>query len=168
MSKKIKTGSPVGRPVNFNVKETGLPPTIDDDKIPEPFNPLGIDGRRYWDTIWKHGAHLDANIDTLLLEDLCQAIDEMQEMRRAIATGQVSRIQKTSNGTLIVHPFVNQIKEYRVQIRSWMSNLGIGPTERMRLGLGEVADDLTSIAKSFEAQILEMQKINSENGDNDD
>lgn len=164
MSKKIKTGVPAGRPKNFSNPETGLPDTIDDKEIPTPFSPLGVDGMRWWNTIWKHGAHLEINIDTLLLEDLCQAVDEMQEMRRALATGQVSRIQKTSNGTLIVHPFVNQVKEYRVQIRSWMSNLGIGPTERLRLGLNDAVDDLTSLAKTWEQAILDGQ-LNKEEGE---
>lgn len=162
MSKKIRTGSPVGRPLKFNNTETGLPDEISENDIPQPFNPLGEDGMRWWNTIWKHGAHLDLNIDTLLLEDLCQSVDEMQEMRRALATGQVNRIQKTTNGTIMVHPFVNQVKEYRVQIRSWMSNLGIGPTERMRMGLNESLEDLSSMMNNLQSMVLQSQVEDSE------
>lgn len=167
MSKKIKTGSPVGRPKNFTNPDTGELETIKDSDIPKPYSPLGADGMRWWMTIWKHGSHLDLNIDTLLLEDLCQAVDEMQEMRRALATGQVSKIQTTSNGTIIVHPFVNQVKEYRVQIRSWMSNLGIGPTERLRLGLNDALDNLTSITQMFESAVLDSQ-MNKDDEQEDD
>lgn len=152
----IKTGSPSGRPKSFNDPNTGLPP--EEKNIPEPFSPLGSDGLRYWVSIWKHSGHLDENVDVNFIEEICHAVDELALMRRELSTGIVPRTYKSSNGSIVIHPYVNQIKDYRSQINGWLSHYGFGPSERQKLGLGADTDTLVDSMRSMESQLIETQR----------
>jgi hypothetical protein len=69
---------------------------------------------------------------------LCQAQDESEEIRRVLAIGEEKRYYVLSNGQQVTSPLVKQLKELRVQMTGWLAALGYSPTDRARLGVGEV------------------------------
>lgn len=158
------TGRPVGRPPKpTEVKRAlgnpgkrplpdaptpgqGLPAVT---SIP-PAPPLGFDGLELWNRIWTTGkAWLSPQADYPLVVMLCQAQDEAEEIRRVLAVGEEKRFYVLSNGQQVTSPLVKQLKELRVQITGWLAALGLSPTDRARLGLGEVrpADALDELER---------------------
>ena len=109
-----------------------------DGSIPKP-PVLGQDGLDLWISIWTAGQNwLSPKSDVQLVTMLCQAFDEAEEIRRGIAIGEIKRFYVVGNGQQVTHPLVNQLKDLRVQITSWLSALGFSPTDRAKLGLVEV------------------------------
>ena len=106
--------------------------------IPEP-PALGLDGTVLWNQLWSAGKQwLSPDADYQILTLLCQAQDEAEEIRRAIAIGEVPRFYKLPNGSFVSHPLVIQLKELRAQSTGWLASLGFSPSDRARLGLAEV------------------------------
>lgn len=149
-----KTGRPTGRPAKpverhratGNPSHKPLPPTpLPGQALPGmrsdiPTPPvLGIDGRDLWDQIWGAGrSWLSPDSDAVVITMLCQATDEAESMRRALAIGEVPRYYVLPNGSYVTHPYVSQLKELRAQITAWLASLGFSPSDRARLGVGEV------------------------------
>lgn len=73
-----------------------------------------------------------------MVELLCRAHDEAEEIRRAMQVGDVKRFYVVANGQHVTHPLVTQLKDLRTQMTAWLSALGFSPTDRARLGVGEV------------------------------
>lgn len=133
-------------PVAPNVGE-GLNGSPDVPEIPET---LMDPGRELWVQVWTAGRQwLAVEVDRLTISLLCEAFDEYSEMRDLLRSGEVPRIYTTSNGTLVTHPYVSQMKELRAQMTAWMSSLGFSPADRARLGLAEVRvrDELDELQK---------------------
>jgi P27 family predicted phage terminase small subunit len=106
--------------------------------IPEP-PPMGPDGMAMWENLWTAGkTWLSPEGDGHLVEMLCQAYDESSMLRRALAIGEIPRHYVLPNGSYVTHPYVTQLKELRVQITAWLSQLGFSPSDRARLGLAQV------------------------------
>lgn len=107
-------------------------------EIPTP-PPLGHDGLMMWNTLWTAGSKwLSPESDATMMIMLCQAQDESEEIRRQMQIGEIKRFYVLTNGQQVTHPLVNQLKELRAQMTSWLSALGFSPTDRARLGLAEV------------------------------
>lgn len=149
----MATGRPNGRPAKpvevkraqGNMGKRPLPDApmpneglaASSDVPPSPV--LGIDGRALWEQVWRAGKvwlSLDADYHVITL--LCQAHDEAEDIRRAIAIGEVPRFYKLPNGSYVTHPLVSQLKELRTQSTAWLASLGFSPADRTRLGLAEV------------------------------
>jgi P27 family predicted phage terminase small subunit len=158
------TGRPVGRPARpveahralGNPSKLTLPPAPGPgdglpgvDEIPDaPL--LGDKGLFLWRELWSAGrSWLSPTVDRPLVEMLCQAADEAEGLRLALVTGEVDRFYVVANGQQVTHPYVNQLKDLRVQMTSWLAALGFSPTDRVRLGLGEVrpADVLDELSR---------------------
>jgi P27 family predicted phage terminase small subunit len=133
---KRKLGNPGHRPLpDAPTPEKGLPAA---KGIPTP-PVLGIDGIRLWNQLWAAGkTWLSPDADAHIVELLCQAQDEVQEIRRAIAIGEVPRFYKLPNGSFVSHPLVTQLQQLRSQSTAWLAALGFSPADRARLGLAEV------------------------------
>jgi P27 family predicted phage terminase small subunit len=99
---------------------------------------LGIDGQLLWQQVWKAGRHLSPDADYHIVTLLCQSHDEAEDIRRAIAIGEVPRFYKLPNGSYVSHPLVVQLKDIRTQSTAWLAALGFSPADRARLGLAEV------------------------------
>ena len=113
----------------------GLAPALSVPVAP----PLGVDGLDLWDRVWVAGRPwLSAEADYPLIVMLCQAQDEAESIRRALADGSEDRYYVASNGQKVTSPYVTQLKDLRAQITGWLSSLGYSPTDRSRLGLAEV------------------------------
>ena len=76
--------------------------------------------------------------DSAIVTLLCQAHDEAEELRRALAIGEVPRMYQLPNGSKVTHPYVSQLKELRSQMTAWLAAIGFSPSDRSRMGLGEV------------------------------
>lgn len=117
--------------------------------VPTP-PPLGIDGTELWTQVWTAGSGwLSPDSDSAVITMLCQAFDEAETMRRALAIGEVSRFYVMPNGSYVTHPFVKQLQDLRTQITAWLASLGFSPADRARLGLGETrkADALDELER---------------------
>ena len=147
---KRALGNPGHRPLpEPPMPGEGLPAALE---IPAP-PPLGQDGLTLWNTLWKAGGKwLSPEADTPMMTMLCQAQDEMEEIRRAMALGDVKRYYVVGNGQHVTHPMVNQLRELRTQITGWLAALGFSPTDRARLGLAEIRhpDELDELQKRRE------------------
>jgi P27 family predicted phage terminase small subunit len=100
---------------------------------------LGAAGVAMWNHVWEAGRKwLSPDVDFTIVRLLCEAADEMDEIRSLLDSGEVARTYTTSNGTIVTHPFVVQLKDLRVQMTSWLAAIGFSPSDRARLGLAEV------------------------------
>jgi P27 family predicted phage terminase small subunit len=100
---------------------------------------LGNDGLELWNQLWTAGKKwLSPQSDLSIIVMLCQAQDEAEQIRRALAVGEIRRFYVLPNGQQVTHPLVNQLKDLRTQMTAWLSALGFSPTDRARLGLAEV------------------------------
>jgi P27 family predicted phage terminase small subunit len=135
---KRALGNPGHRPLpEAPMPGEGLPAATD---IPTP-PVLGVDGLDLWNKVWTAGRQwLSPNADAYLITLLCQAHDEAEDIRRAIAIGEVPRFYKLPNGSYVSHPLVTQLKEIRSQSTAWLAALGFSPADRARLGLSEVRE----------------------------
>lgn len=133
---KRALGNPGKRPLpDAPTPGTGLPAVT---SVPTP-PPLGYDGLELWNRVWSNGkAWLSPQVDYPLVAMLCQAQDEAEEIRRVLAVGEEKRYYVLPNGQQVTSPLVKQLKELRVQITGWLAALGLSPTDRARLGIGEV------------------------------
>lgn len=147
------TGRPNGRPPKPTEQKRALgnpghrplpnPPAIGKglaaaDGVPTPPQ-LGIDGLAMWNDLWSAGkSWLSPQSDITIITLLCQAVDESEQIRRSLAIGEVPRYYALPNGSFVSHPFVTQLKDLRAQITSWLAALGFSPSDRARLGIGEV------------------------------
>lgn len=172
-TRTTKTGRPVGRPPKPVEKRRaqgaqGLPaaPSPGEglpgmgDSVPSPPQ-LGADGVELWNTLWTAGSRwLSPESDFTMMKMLCNAVDEMEQLRRSILLDQYPRFYTTANGQVVTHPVVKQVQELRMQITTWLSSLGFSPSDRARLGLQEVrtADVLDDLAKRRAERAASVQR----------
>jgi P27 family predicted phage terminase small subunit len=92
-----------------------------------------------WVQVWRAGkSWLSPAADLPLVTSLCQAEAEAELLRAGLADGDFPRWYEMSNGSVVTHPAVNQLRELRTQRTTWLSMLGFSPADRSRLGLAEV------------------------------
>lgn len=160
VEQKRALGNPGKRTLpNAPTPGSGLPAVSD---LP-PAPPLGIDGTDLWNQIWSAGrTWLSPSSDQQIVKMLCQALDEHEHMRRALSIGEVPRFYALPNGSYVSHPYVSQIKECRAQMTAWLSALGFSPTDRARLGVGEVRQiDALDELEMRRRERLRRQEMNS-------
>jgi P27 family predicted phage terminase small subunit len=107
-----------------------------------PVAPPGLEGKglESWNRLWDAGkAHLSARADYVLMEQLCWALGEKDELRRWLAEDRMNRSwYTTANGQTVTHPSVKRVEQLDAQTTSWLAQLGFTPSDRARLGLLEV------------------------------
>lgn len=100
---------------------------------------LGREGKRLWAQTWEAGRQwLSPDVDYTLVKMLCEAYDEHEQIRSALASGEVPRFYTTANGQVVTHPMVTQLATLRQQMTAWLAAMGFSPADRSRLGLAEV------------------------------
>jgi len=77
-----------------------------------------------------------------------------------LVTGEVKRHYVVPNGQHVTHPYVKQLQDLRVQMTAWLSALGFSPTDRARLGVGEVreSDMFDELQRRREARAAKEKK----------
>ena len=135
----------------------GLPATSD---IPQP-PALGVDGTELWNELWSAGkSWLSPKSDAAIITLLCQAHDESEQIRRSLAIGEVPRYYVLPNGSFVSHPFVTQLQQLRTQKTAWLAALGFSPTDRARLGIGEIrqADALDELERRRNERLRQVNE----------
>jgi phage terminase small subunit len=74
--------------------------------------------------------------DVPLLTMLCRAADEIETWRALLRSEKL--VTRTRAGARRVHPAVAEIRTLERTMTSWLALLGLTPTDRARLALGEV------------------------------
>ena len=118
--------------------------------VPEHPDDLLDAGVALWRHTWEAGRQwLSPEADFQLVWLLCQAHDDYARMRDEFSAGVVERTYTTSNGTVVSHPYIAQMKDLRAQMTSWLAALGFSPADRARLGLSEVRvrDELDELTR---------------------
>lgn len=129
--------------------------------IPKAPRELGKKGKLMWTTIWEAGEqtkHIAPLHDAQLILMLCHTVDEADFLRTELASGNVERVYLMSNGAYAPHPYVKELANLRTQITAWLSMLGFSPTDRARMGIGEVVEDSP-------LDELEKRRMNRSQGD---
>jgi P27 family predicted phage terminase small subunit len=153
---KRALGNPGKRPLPQAPKAgEGLPAS---NGIPKAPRELGKKGKELWNKVWAAGEisnHLSPLMDTTLILMLCQAYDQVEWYESKLEPrGDTERVYLMSNGAYSPHPYVKEIHTLTAKITAWLSMLGFSPTDRTRLGIGEVkaSDPLDELNKRRKAR----------------
>lgn len=125
IERKIRTGNPSKRPLPKAplAEVVGLPSA----HLPDPLRPLGPYGTRMWEQVWQAGAGwLKQQMDTELVQMLCEAIDERTRLRVRLQTNPDAWRDRRA------------LRELDRQIITLLGQIGFTPSERGLLGSGEV------------------------------
>lgn len=124
VERKRKTGNPGKRAIPKPGTVHLLPTNA---STPEPLRPLGQEGRRMWERIWESGGTwVSAKTDIELVQMLCEALDERTALRVQVLRGAEWRERVA-------------LRHLERSIQTMLSQLGFTPTDRTRIGAGEMA-----------------------------
>lgn len=124
VERKRKTGNPGKRPIPKPGTVHLLPTNA---STPEPLRPLGQEGRRMWERIWESGGTwVSSKTDIELVQMLCEALDERTQLRVQVLRGAEWRERVA-------------LRHLERSIQTMLSQLGFTPTDRTRIGAGEMA-----------------------------
>lgn len=108
-------------------------------EVPVAPTSLGDEGLILWSHVWDAGrSWLSPDSDRTLVTMLCEAHDEYCDIYRGLKNGTYDRVYTHSNGSIVTSPYVSQLKDLRVQMTAWLSEIGFSTSARSRLGLSEV------------------------------
>lgn len=140
-------GNPGGRPLP-PPPTSGLPAAT---RPPKPLRRLDKPGKRAWVRLWTAGqGWLSPNTDIELMQRLCEAYDEREELREIIRVE--GRTLMSEKGSVYTHPVVWQLSATEKNITRYEGLCGFTPSDRTRLGLAEVT------RQSKLSQFLESQQ----------
>lgn len=100
-----------------------------EDQLPDPLRPLGANGRFFWDHTLRSGAAWIGRTDLELMQQTAEKIDEQQALRVLVLDDNNRRDKWRDRVALI---------RLGAQIAQNLSELGLTPTARTRLGLAQV------------------------------
>jgi P27 family predicted phage terminase small subunit len=137
VEQKRAAGNPGKRPLpNAPLPGEGLAASFG---IPVPPASLGEDGLVLWEHVWDAGqSWLSPDSERTIVTMLCEAHDEYAEIYRGLKNGTFERVYTHSNGSIVTSPYVTQLKDLRVQMTAWLTEIGFSTSARSRLGLSEV------------------------------
>lgn len=106
---------------------TQILPAASPAEPPAPPRPLGSIGTDFWNRAWKAGAAwISASTDVELLQVVCEQLDERQALRALVLRDPSDWRSRAG------------LRALDKQIADGLSMLGFTPTDRARLGGGEV------------------------------
>lgn len=121
VERKRRNGNPGHRPLPELVSTLPMA-----RETPEPLRPLGQVGRDTWDRLWNHAiTWLSPNSDIEYVQMVCETADERAALR----------VKVLREGDTDDRKALRALDE---QHRKGLSQLGMTPTDRTRLGLAEV------------------------------
>lgn len=124
IERKRRTGNPGQR--KLPPPATAIPAITN---LPEPLRPLSPEGTKAWNRIWESGTHWISGLtDVQVVQLLCESEDERLKLRYVVWNDLGDwrdRVALRSLDTFIL---------------SIYSLLGFNPTDRTRLGVGEVKE----------------------------
>ena len=129
--------------------------------VPRAPEKLGATGRAWWRKIWAGGrTWLSPDVDGLIIEQLCLALDEAAVLRRGIGAGEIPRWTEAATGRFFTHPSVKRLEWLDAQIMAKASDLGFTPAARARLGLAEVRvrDELDELSRFRDERLRDERR----------
>lgn len=130
--RKRRTGNPGKRALPEPVVQLAAVASI-----PAPPDTLADKGLAVWDRLWTAGqAWLSPATDLDLLTRLCEAHDEREALRDAIADE--GYMVTGSMGQRRANPLLSELRALESQMTKYESLCGFTPTDRARLGYAEV------------------------------
>lgn len=170
---KQPTGRPVGRPrkVKSSSLTEGNIQTAGNTPIPEAPSSLGIDGLKLWNRIWSNSGHsLDQFMDYLLMETLCNITDEIAFIRAALSVGRigggVDRAYIAMNKTKATDPYVTQLDKLRRQQAQCLSELGLTPAARAKMGQQDAISSGAELVLNFRDITNDIRAAAKKEGEN--
>lgn len=111
-----------------------------------------------WRRLWTAGqAWLSPQTDLDVLTMLCRAYDEQAHHERVLEED--GRYVKGQRGGLVAHPAVAMLRGVQDRITRWQSLCGFTPSDRGRLGVGEIRRGATPLE-----QLLEKRASGGQSG----
>lgn len=139
--KKTGTGFSRGRPAVNEIKKMegdGKSETLRD----LPPSHLKENGKAMWAFVWDAVSSWSEEADYVVIQELCEVYQEKEYLRQSIEMGLVPRTYVSSNKQQQNHPYVNQLRDRRTEMNSLLSQLGMTPRERAKIGaLESVVDE---------------------------
>lgn len=137
--RKRRTGNPGKRALAAPADVAVLPSA---GTTPDPPRPLGAPGRALWDRAWRAGMtwiSADTDIDLLLM--VCEQIDERVALRVKVLREGDWRDRAA-------------LRAVDAQVMAGLSVLGFTPSDRARMGVGEVGqlDELEEFRRRSQAR----------------
>jgi hypothetical protein len=121
---KRKIGNPSGRPLPELSTTIPLPQS---DEPPLPHRPLDVEGMRMWNHVWSIGrTWISAYSDAEHLMLLCETIDERQQLRNLVLSGEAHWRERVA------------LRAIDTQVASMLAMMGFNPAQRSRLGVAEI------------------------------
>lgn len=97
---------------------------------------LGIAGSEVWAQVLESCGSWVAPSDLLALRHLCELMDEIAVMRAQVE--REGRVLASPNGAAQSHPLLAHIRDLNKQVQGLFCSFGLTPSDRGRIGLGEV------------------------------
>lgn len=101
----------------------------------EPPLECGPAGAQVWSKVLSECRWVGRS-DLLALQDLCVLVDERDAMRKKVEAEGTVLVSHT--GSFQAHPLLSHIRDLTKQIHGLFASMGLTPSDRGRIGLGEV------------------------------
>jgi hypothetical protein len=146
VEEKRRLGNPGKRALPSDALVVALPAA---EVIPEPTRPLGTYGTQFWERVWQYGIHwISPSTDFEVMMMTAELIDERWGLRAKVMKSLVAE-HTTSEASRDRRA----LRELDRLIDSHLSQLGLTPADRTRLGYAEV---------KRMSKIAELRKMSNE------
>lgn len=123
------TGGAQGRPISEAVaaKYAATKPLNN-----YPKKPVGLQaaGRKTWDDVWSSGRVNEE--EYALVAEYCFVVDEVSALRKVVKSLDKTWEKLGTNGALMPHPAVAQLKDYRQMMLNLQRELIMSPASRVK------------------------------------
>lgn len=134
---KLIAGNPGKRPL-----PTNEPKPKQSNRVPSPPTELGKKAAAEWRRVAKelHDLGVLTRIDTKALANYCQAYDDMLTARGLLQNWNMLNpdqinVQRSLTGVVKTHPYVQQIREARLDMMRFAAEFGLTPSSRSRVSV---------------------------------
>lgn len=126
------TGSAQGRPIS---EKTAAKYATTKPLNNYPKKPVGLQaaGRKTWDDVWSSGRVNEE--EYALVAEYCFIVDEVSALRKVVKSLDTTWEKLGTNGALMPHPAVTQLKDYRQQLLNFQRELIMSPASRVKANI---------------------------------
>jgi P27 family predicted phage terminase small subunit len=104
--------------------------------LPPPPDTLGASGRAHWCRVWNQGRAWLCELDYGAAQRYCETFDLRDSMIAAVRAEGLTTAGSTGQPT--AHPLIARIEAFNAELRLLEGQLGLTPSARATIGLGEV------------------------------
>lgn len=103
--------------------------------VPDPPAHLKATGVEVWERVWRAGWWLHTEQDGYWVEVIASSYDEIEEYRATVERDGL--VQTGSQGQPVAHPLIAEIRKAQALALKCLGTLGMSPSDRARLALGQ-------------------------------